>query len=565
MIGLFLANSSSGLTAPKPSIGISATDCDDSAASGDHVADLSIVNGGNRRWTFALTDSADDMFAIDGMTLVAGAVSLDHDSAPLPKIVIRASSGESVLTRTVAMNVRRRLPALPFAPGARLAAIGDSYIGYNNYQGTAVIPAAGNTWAINFTQGYGFLEWARAIDPRFNFDSWYDPADPSGRNISGADQGLFGAHLEWSNEDPSGILTRLPAVLSRKPDILVLEGGTNTISSGDKFGAGAPGFFADVTAKLDKGLRLARNAGVWVILPTLYIRADWPAGDARYRTLAAVNHWIRAQKGRDGVLDILDANNVLSPGGVQDPSMFQADRVHLSPKGALLTGRDFMLPIIHAAIADGAVFDPSPNNANLYPAAVGNLAGTGGTKGSAQVTGSIADNLRVAIVRNASAVECSKADLGNGFSSQVLTVTATDNNSAAYGEVDVAFPQVFTSGVVGAGEWVYHAIFMEQLSAAQLSTARIQFQLRNLSTIVQNAIGMNTSSGDFATAVPLTSGAGWWIKTNPMQLPLGGSFTNLLATLNICFPKNAEPFQIRLSRPILRKVQDPRPAWGYPV
>jgi hypothetical protein len=76
---------------------------------------------------------------------------------------------------------------------------------------------------------------------------------------------------------------------------------------------------------------------------------------------------------------------------------------------------------------------------------------------------------------------------------------------------------------------------------------------------------MSTSSAEFAYAVPLAAGAGWWVKTNPMQIPSGVAFTNVLATLNICFPKTASPFRIRLSRPILRKVDDPRPTWGYTV
>lgn len=565
MIGLFLTNSSSALAAAKPSIQISTIDCDDDVAPGDDIANLSVANKGNHTWIFSLTDSAGGMFAVSGAKLVVGSAGLNHDHAPTPKITVRATSGKTVLTRTVAINVRRPLPTLPLAAGSRLAAIGDSYTGYNNYQGTTIVPAAGNSWAINYTQAYGFIEWARAFDPRFNFDSWYDPTDPAGRNISGADQGIFGAHLEWNNEERTGVLTRLPGVLSGKPDILILQGGTNTIGSGDIAGSSKPGFFADITTKLEKGLRQARNEGVWVILPTLYVRGDWPQGDPRYRTLAAVNSWVRAQSGREGVLGVLDANSILSPGNIQDASMFQADKVHLSPKGALLVGRDFFLPILRTAVSAGSVFDQNPATSNLYAAAFGNLAGTGGGKGSAQVTGNVADNLRVVIARNASAVVCSKADLGGGLSGQVLDITPTNNNSAAYGEVDITLLQVLTSGSMAAGDWVYHALFIEQLSGPQLSTARVQFQLRNSATVIQNAIAMSTSSGDFANVVPLAAGAGWWLKTNPMQLPAGVAFSNLLATLNICFPKTGSPFQVRLSRPILRKAADPRPVWGYPT
>jgi lysophospholipase L1-like esterase len=446
-----------------------------------------------------------------------------------------------------------------------LFAIGDSYTGYNNYQGTPVSPSAASSWAINYTQAYGYIEWTRALDPRFAFDNWYDTTDPTGRNISGANEGIFGAHLEWNNEDPSGILTRLPAVLARKPNLLILQGGSNTINSGDIAGSSVAGNFADIVGKLDKGIRLARNEGVWVILPTLYLRGDWPVGDARYRTLAAVNNWIRAQKGRDGIAAILDANAVLSPGDIQDLSMFQPDKVHLSPKGALIVGRDYFLPIMRQVVSAGSTFDQNPSVSNLYQLTLANLTGTAGAKGTAVVSGSIADGLRINAVRNASVVACSKADLGSGLSGQVLDISPVDNNSAAYGQIDITFPQMLTSGSMVVGEWLYHAIFLEQLSGQQLSTARLQLQLRNGSTVVETAFAMNTASPEFATPVPSEAGAGWWIKSNPMRLPSDIAFTNVIATLNIFYPKSGSPFQIRLSRPMIRKVDDPRPIWGYTV
>lgn len=561
MIGLSIA-CSYAFGAARPVVQVSSISCDDDLKSGAEVARLSVSNAESGAWTFSLTDSAAGMFAIDGDTLVIGAAGLDHDKAPNPRIVIRAVTGAKIATAAIIMNVRRTLPTLPLASGARIAAIGDSYTGFNNYLGTVVSPSAASSWAINYTQAYGFIEWARALDPRFDFDSWYDTSDPTGRNISGADQGIFGAHLEWNNEDPTGILTRLPAVLSRKPDILILQGGTNTINSGDIAGSDRPGSAADVIAKLEKGLRLARNEGIWVILLTLYVRGDWPVGDLRYETLAVVNDWIRRQNGRDGVIGILDANEALSPGGTQDPAMFQADKVHLAPAGALIAGRDYLLPIVEGAISEGSVFAQDPTASNIYPVSAAALSGTSGIKG-AQISGDVADGVRISINRNASSIICAKSDLGSGLAGQLLTITPANSSSSAYGEVDIALPQLATAAVVAPEDWIYHAFFMEQLSGPPLATARVQFQLRNGSTVLENVLAMNTSSTDFVTPLPLGGNAGWWIKTNPMQLPSDTAFTNLLATVNIYFPKTAAPFRVRLSRPILRKVDDPRQSWGY--
>ncbi|KAA0691455.1 hypothetical protein DTW90_28605 [Neorhizobium sp. P12A] len=93
----------------------------------------------------------------------------------------------------------------------------------------------------------------------------------------------------------------------------------------------------------------------------------------------------------------------------------------------------------------------------------------------------------VSIGRNASKIVCSKVDLGSGLSGQLLDITPTDNNAAAYGEIDIGLPQVSTNGVLAAGDWVYHALFIKQLS-----TARAQFQLRNSTAVLQNAFAMST-------------------------------------------------------------------------
>lgn len=486
-----------------------------------------------------------------GVAFLPKAAIAEAPQFPLPGTVVNEDSG------TGTSDKHRPLPALPLPVGTRVSAIGDSHIGYGVYAGTPLNPSRGNTFAVGYSMANGFIEWARALDPRFDHDSWYDTADPTGRNISGANQGIFGAHLEWNNEAPTGILTRLPVLLSKRPAVVILEGGTNSINSGDIAGRNSPAAAAEIIAKLDKGLRLARASGAWVILMTIYPRGDWPKNDARHKAIVDSNNWIRAQQGRDGVLGIVDGNDdILAPDGIQDLTMYERDKIHLSPKGARKIGKEKLLPILQAAISAGSTFNPDPAVENLAGANMGRLDGAEGDKADPEITGQIPSGFRCGIGRNAATVACSIDELEGAIRGARLTVTPTDNNDAAYTHVQFNANPISTAGRLAPGDWIYAAMFVEQLAGNQLGTARIVFKLQQGKILLQSVGGLWTSSGDFAHPVGAAR-EGWWIKTNPFLMP-DLPFNNLKCDLDITSDKNGAPFTVRLSRFIIRKIADPR-------
>ncbi|MDC9837959.1 SGNH/GDSL hydrolase family protein [Rhizobium binxianense] len=470
---------------------------------------------------------------------------------PLPGTVIDEDSG------TATTDQHRPLPTLPLPVGTRVSAIGDSHIGYGVYAGTPLVPGPSNTFAVGYSMANGFIEWARAFDPRFDHDSWYDTADPTGRNICGANQGIFGAHLEWNNEAPSGILTRLPVLLSKRPAIIILEGGTNSINSGDIAGRNSPAAAAEIIAKIEKGLRLARAAGTWVILMTIYPRGDWPKNDVRHKIIVDSNKWIRTQQGRDGVLGIVDGNDdILAPGGIQDLTMYQQDKIHLAPKGARKIGKEKLLPILQAAISAGSTFNPNPAVENLAGAGLGRLDGIEGEKADPEVTGQVPSGFRCDIVRNAATVACSIDELDGPMRGARLVVTPSDNNDAAYTHVQFSANPIAIAGRLVPGDWIYAGMFVEQLAGDQLGTARIVFKLQLGKILLRSVGGLWTSSGDFAHPVGAAK-EGWWIKTNPFLMP-DLPFNTLKCDLDITSDKKGTPFTVRLSRFIIRKIADPR-------
>lgn len=535
------------------SIVMSATDVDEGTAAGTTIGILSSPFGTG--WSFRLVDDADGTFALSGDRIVVGSTAPNHAASPAPKILVAATNGEAAAASLVQMNVRRRLATLPRPSGARIAAIGDSQIGYNNYPGNADATVAGKA-ASSF--GYGFIEHALAIDPRFNFDTWFDAAEPFGRSLAGANHGIFGDHLAWA-QNGGGILGRLPAVLARRPDLLILEGGTNSINSGDGTSA-VPAGAGYCIAQLEACLRLCRNEGVPVILMTIYPRGDWPANDARYGALAAVNAWIVSRAGRDGIAGILDADAILAPGAVQDPSLFFADLVHPNHRGAYLIARDRLLPILRNAVAAGTTFDPDPAVSNLLPAASAKMQGTNGTKVGTGVVGDVAAGYTVTLTRNGSAIVCSKAIVAGDVEAQVLDVTSTSSSSPAYGELSLGLPNV-GSGLPAAGQWVRACLYVETNEIEAVSFARLNVQLAQVSTVKAQTYAMGGFSGEFDK--PLPANRGWWIVTKPMQIQSGEVFDRLRWTLQVYWPKTAATFRLKISRPLLRIVADPRPLWNY--
>ena len=435
-------------------------------------------------------------------------------------------------------------PVLPLPVGARLAAIGDSQIAFNVLQSGAI----GSDLAAN-SNALGFIQQALAMDPRFRFDSWYQPGEQTGRNVGGANQGVFGDHL--GNGPLGGIVGRLPQVLAGKPDVLVVQGGSNTISSGDDGQSGAD----YVTAKLEVALVLCRQAGVPVILMGIYPRGDWPAGDARHQVVVSANAWIRAQSCRQGVVGVLDAEAMLAPGGVQDASLFMADKVHLSTKAAVRVAREGLLPIIERVVAPGRWFEVDPAVGNLHGLATAQLAGTTGSRtGGIVPTGAVANNCILTGSSNASAIVASKEIISGAMEAQVLDITPADLVAGSYGQATFSLP-IVTAGLPSAGQWVRAMMFVDTGAVAALSCLRLQLAIRQGTTVRARNYALTVSSDSFGLAMPGRGGI--WLITEPLCLPDGVTFDRIFTTLEIYWDKLAPAFQLKISRPIIRTVTDP--------
>ena len=455
------------------------------------------------------------------------------------------------------------LPALPLALGARVAVHGDSQAGFNH---TAGASDTGGTDLLGVsTLAHGPLAWAQALDPRFDFSTWYDSFGDWSRSLSGANQGIPGDHLEWADGTNGiaggGTLARLDYTLAKGAQLIVFPSlGFNTINTGDPGLAGTLAGRRDyVIAKLDAHLRKCRAAGRWAILSTLYPTDAWGAGDYRYDVITQVNDWIRLQAGRDGVAAIVDPWNTLAPGGVLDQSLYQIDaaqRIHLGPKGAFVVARDHYLPALTSCIASGSIFNQSATTSSLFASTVGNLAGNTGTKAGA--TGSVADGCKLTRRRGAATIVASKTGAVDPRK-QVITITPA--NDGIVNQVDFDLPDI-TTGLPAAGQWVQAYIEIEINGSPSVSLNWLTLHIVDATTRRASARSLFDSFAGYG----LLAQAGarkFWAITPPLQVP-AATFDRIQMTVQSFWNgTTADTPVITLDRPILRIVPDPRVAWGY--
>lgn len=501
----------------------------------------------------------------------------------------RAARNRRTVANVIALGqgggVLPALPALPLAAGSRMVFHGDSQMQFS-HEALRNLLNSGTLDELGVSSlGHGLIAQAHSIDPRIDISTWFDAADPwynsgagnGARRFQGANQGIAGDHMDWDGSNNSitggGILPRLDYTLAKGGQLVILEGGTNSLSTGDVAGSSTPATAAYIIAKLDAALRKIRAAGKWAILITIWPRSDFTVANGKETARLAVNDWIRAQNGRGGLVGISDAEAVLAPGGVIDDTMFQVDagqRIHLSPKGAYIVARDYLVPLIAQAVAAGSAFNQDGTVNSLLPSALYQLTGSGGTKAGG--TGAVSDNCRIARTRGAGSFAAVK-EAATGFTKQVFTFTSSGSDTIANG-FDFSLPAITAANIQGgvlpaAGTWLRAHLFYEITAAADATSITLLTLKLTDSVAAADRAAVRALYDSFAGygllphAGPTRSG---WLSTPPLQIPAGVSFDqiNVMASTYIDgrIATTVNPV-VKFSKPILRSVADPRVAWGY--
>ncbi len=554
-----------GVRNPPPARGrllLSGGAVDDDAEAGTVVGTLSVVGAGAGPWAYSLLDDGGGMFAVAGSDIVAGLTPLDHATAPAPVITVAATNGRRTLRKSFALNVRRPLPALPLAAGAKVVGVGHSFVQRAGWG----INSGGLPRDLATSIVRGVLPWIRLRDNRFNLDAWSDIGHFLGGDnyINGAYQGYGGDHIVAEGGAP-GVIERLPYVIGLEPGIVYLDIGTNDISS-------APGAStALVTARLDRLLALLRNEGIWAVIQTVTDRGSWAEGSEKATIVAGVNEWIKAQATRDGVR-VCDLTALGFNRPAFDTTLFGGDVLHPNPKGAERMA-DVLLPLLQDMVAAGGHMDLTDaatylSASNLWAdSAFAATAAAGGTGAS----GTRVSTLSISRASGDSTAVCAVEAAGD-HNRQVVTITPsgtqTGNRYEEWRIAKTAALTLSTVGIVPGTDWLESGVYVELNAWEGWLSAYWQMEFYNNANAQVFIARGGLQNADYTTQdLPLaTEGFAGWLKIPPFQVPAGIDATTLrIATRPLVVNINRRVSGqgvIKISKPFLRKCADPRPAWN---
>lgn len=467
---------------------------------------------------------------------------------------------------------KRTLPSLPLATGAKVMGIGHSFIGRGTYSRYLASQTATNGHQGTDETPQSYLYPIKYQDGRFNLDTfaqesvdlpWRQVASP-GNAVTGSQQGLSGDHLIYNSAAIPGTINRSAYALARMPDIAVLDIGTNDISSGLS-GAGDNGAAA-IIAYLDKQIGLLTDAGTWVVVKTIAWRFDWTTGDVRLASIKTINAWIIQQSAREGVRvwDTTAIDGTASASwGTADTAIIGSDAVHPSSYGAEVLANSLM-PILQSMVTAGDSRNLDPLSGNLFPYA--GLPGTSGSKATG-ITGNVATGLSVTRPIGTSTAVASKEVIATGNEKQVLTITPVNDGTTIHQfRLTTTADITFTTLGVADGDWVQVLVPVElnswdgwTWSASNTGGGPIwnqneQYSASNALIWETNIFTGNGGGGhtfllDVKLPVKAAAGANrlrWTSRPITIQFRSTASGTGV----------------VKIGSPIMRKISDPRTAWG---
>lgn len=440
--------------------------------------------------------------------------------------------------------VNGRLTGLPLQPplayGARIAGVGSSSMQANS-------GALSSTLMV--TSASGFVTRARLLDPRFEFDSWYDATKPN--NVGGANKGVGGTTY-------AAQVTQIEAALSEDYAAIVLYTGPNELVSLTPQVA-----FAGIRDNVQRVL----DGGAIPILCTPNAR-----GTSGANALAA-NSVDRRKK--------MSLDDKLRDFAAQTSGVYLADlaTAFADPTSAMQEAlADTTLDGLHAlplgVTADSLVFldairrvvQPRPDadfsGTNLYQN--GNLTGTGGNNGVATtLSGTLPSYVRVGCsggTPSSSAVASTITDPSGKAGVRVL-ITAADETPVTWWTLFSDTSGSGNSSIAASaydGQWVRAEALVWLYTGGELLRGwSPQVESRTSSTGAATSAVSSNYVADLTTPIGdvRLNGHPYYFRTPPFQIPSGTTHLNFK---HICSHVGTGSILYEVSRPTLYVVDDPR-------
>ncbi|WP_062120440.1 SGNH/GDSL hydrolase family protein [Aureimonas sp. AU40] len=476
-----------------------------------------------------------------------------------------ASLTAEVLPTSAPFATPRTLPALPLKTGAKVMGLGHSFIARSGYAfGNAVPPALHNRIDINTGAAFGDMGLLQSMDGRFNVNSWFDK--DYAQNRAGDAKGFAGSQAGLGGDDLNGGYERLKRTIDMRPDIVVVDIGTNDVNSRRQADGKTPITLETLKLRLDRILTMLRYAGIWAVVLMPTPRTDWKVGDPRHVTLENFGAWCATLGSREGVKVVDDRKLIRDAIASGQPIL--EDGIHMTSVGHWIRNSEpgMLLDVLRSMVTAGDFVDRS-RAGNLL--ATGGFLGTNGTKNGG-ITGSVATSVTVnrgagqteAIVASKEVIEAGVAE------KQVFTITpaapAAGVNSLSLTPV---MPSYSALGIV-AGDWMEALCEVELLSEETIFVgASLQLRYRGGLTMPVTG-GVNRRGAENSVPIPFRNGEKLLLRTLPHKmegLDAATGVSSYMDLFNLAMSWRREAskaFQIKVSPLVFRKVASPRPAWN---
>ncbi|MCK5554828.1 MAG: SGNH/GDSL hydrolase family protein [Alphaproteobacteria bacterium] len=263
-------------------------------------------------WLMKMYDGTDwiTLGAVNATTNVF-TPDLDTDGMLADNSDVKIVSQKAVKTyaNNAASRLRRAKP--------KVACIGSSYTQNNIVQSSGTIL---------YKESRSWTDWWNILTGNsLNMDVYLDATDPLSRGFSGANFGVSG-------EDSTEILARIPDVIAVKPDVCLVQSGSNNV--------GSP---ATVIADVKASMLLLYNAGILGVYMGINFRrsASWDAEEMQQA--AYINNVIARWLADNGYGIYIDTNKYIcdfdTAAGTPYAGALHTDSIHYVTWSAFQIGR----------------------------------------------------------------------------------------------------------------------------------------------------------------------------------------------------------------------------------
>lgn len=458
------------------------------------------------------------------------------------------------------------LPSLPLPVGAKVMVAGHSYAADAGFTGVS-----GGSTLNNITATMtGLNPWLQSLNSSINADFWGDYSTPypnggdsnrASAAINGGNQGVGGDQFVPGDLGLGqvGFYDRIPFFIARGIQIAVVEMGINDFVPA-RGNQPASVVISRAMASYDR----LRNAGIYVIAPGIIpVSSAWiPDGDPKLADLDTYNAFLAARAASDLGFRYVDMTSVFGAASGRPVAGLMRDGLHKTDKGSYLYAQ-LVNAVLAPMVTAGEFRSRDPLVSNSYPSF--GLLGTGGTAG-AGVTGLVATNFTAARASGDATIVASKEVISGSLEKQVFVVTPGAATSRLTMNLATASNPLLSTLGWAVGDWVQLTTTIELSAWDGWVRATGQVAAGTSAATLFNSI-LPRSQGSTANTLP-TDGYALAFVSAPFQIPATSDRIRTSATgaLLDCYVLGGASGigTIKVSKPILRKITDPRTAWNLP-